>query len=121
MRGTVNSIAPRAVDTLVSAIRPAFHSKSFPHAPLGGRLCLRGRYIQRNRGSAASWMPATDAKDNCRPTLAAAKGFWISSTSSAAPKADGPSPSRPARGAASRAHCMITARRADGAPPAIRA
>ena len=45
----------------------------------------------------------------------------LNQASSAAPKADGPSPSRPARGAASRAHCMMTARRADGVPPAMRA
>ena len=66
-------------------------------------------------------MPATEAKDNCSPTLAAAKGFWTSRTSRAAPRALGGSASRWARGAASRAHCMITARKADGVAPAMRA
>ena len=66
-------------------------------------------------------MPATEAKDSCSPTLAAAKGFWTSRISKAAARAEGPSPSRRARGAASRAVCMMTARKADGEPPAMRA
>ena len=121
MRGAVNSMAPRETDALVRAYRPAAHSLPLTGRSFPGFRALRGRYSQRNSGSEASRIPATDAKDSCRPTLAAAKGFWISSRSRAKARAVGPSPSRRARGANSSALCMITARRAEAVPPAIKA
>ena len=45
----------------------------------------------------------------------------MSSTSRAKPSAVGASYSRFAKGAASRTACIITARKADGVPPAISA
>ena len=114
-------MAPREADTPVRAARAAFQRASLTVRSLGGRRLRRGRYIHRNRGPLISRMPATEAKDSCRLTLAAAKGFWTSRTSRASPRAEGASSSRRAMGAKSRADCMMTARTADGVPPAMRA
>ena len=96
--GTVNSMAPAEADTPVSTARAPFHRTrptrwSFP----GLRDFSTFRYIQSYSGEEASNIPATDAKESCSPTLAAAKGFWISSRSRAKARAVGPSPSRRAR------------------------
>jgi len=66
-------------------------------------------------------IPATAAKDNWSPTLAADSGLHKRRKNSAAARADQGSFSRPATGASSAKAQMIHARSTDGLPPTARA
>ena len=91
------------------------------HTRLPGLPRLPGRWASKaaySFGPSRS-RPATAAKESCKLTDAAAKGFTSKINSSAAEKEVGVSPSRPSSGASRESPTITQARTTDGVPPAI--
>ena len=107
-RGVVKTMAPRETETLPLRNRPAApRSRPLPSQSLSLGVTQR--------------MPPMAAKESCRLTEAAAKGFASRMRSRAAKMAVRLSRSRPKRGAKSRNESITQARSTEGEAPESRA